>query len=101
MQAWGWVLEMYGFTLACHIVGIPRVDLFLRMMSQPPWDTQLGPYYILHYTCVLRSGVENLRALCCAWLRVQGAVRAHDEPAAVGRPTAAYCILHYTCALRG
>lgn len=49
-QAWGWVLEMYGFTLACHIVGIPRVDLFLRMMSQPPWDTQLDPYYILHYT---------------------------------------------------
>ena len=50
LQAWGWVLEMYGFTLSCHMAGIPRVDLYLRMMSQPPWDSDLGQYYLLHYT---------------------------------------------------
>ena len=44
------MLEMYGFTLSCHMVGIPRVDLFLRMMSQPPWDTEVQRYYLLHYT---------------------------------------------------
>lgn len=54
-REWGWVQEMYGFTIALHKVGIPKVDLFLHMMAQPPWDTQMGisprrPYYIIHYT---------------------------------------------------
>lgn len=53
--AWGWVQEMYGFTIAAWLGGIKKVDLFLHMMAQPPWDTELQlsaskPYYILHYT---------------------------------------------------
>lgn len=54
-QVWGWVQEMYGFTIAAYLGGIKKVDLFLHMMAQPPWDTNLElgpnkPYYILHYT---------------------------------------------------
>jgi hydroxyproline O-arabinosyltransferase len=42
--------EMYAFTLACYKVGIHKIDLHLKMMSQPPWDDKLAPFYILHYT---------------------------------------------------
>ena len=48
--AWGWVLEMYAFTIACHLEGVPPASLHIKMMGQPPWDTQLWPYYLLHYT---------------------------------------------------
>ena len=53
MQAWGWVLEMYGFTLSLFKSGIEPAMLHLKMMAQPPWDTDepWGPsYYLLHYT---------------------------------------------------
>ena len=78
-QAWGWVLEMYAFTIACHLEGVPPAALHIKMMGQPPWDTKLWwgslllmsgaavplwepaiarqrcpavcrPYYLLHYT---------------------------------------------------
>ena len=41
---------MYGFTIGCYRAGVGRIDLYLRMMSQPPWDTTMEPFYILHYT---------------------------------------------------
>lgn len=50
LQAWGWVQEMYGFTLGCYQAGLPKIDLYLRIMSQPPWDTKLNKFYLLHYT---------------------------------------------------
>jgi hypothetical protein len=55
VQAWGWVQEMYGFTIAVWLAGIKRVDLFMNMMAQPPWDEQLNmdegrPFHIIHYT---------------------------------------------------
>lgn len=50
VKEWGWVQEMYAFTLACFKAGIKNIDLHLKMMSQPPWDEKLEPYYILHYT---------------------------------------------------
>jgi len=49
-KAWGWVLEMYGFTLALSKLGIGPVDVHLKMMAQPPWDTEIEPYYIMHFT---------------------------------------------------
>ncbi|KAK9823561.1 hypothetical protein WJX72_003781 [[Myrmecia] bisecta] len=49
-KAWGWVQEMYGFTISCYNAGIAPIDLHLDMMSQPPWDTTLEPFYLLHYT---------------------------------------------------
>ncbi|KAJ9530850.1 hypothetical protein QJQ45_028857 [Haematococcus lacustris] len=54
-QAWGWVQEMYGYTIAAYLAGVRKTDLFLHMMAQPPWDTKMEmsptkPFYILHYT---------------------------------------------------
>lgn len=42
-QAWGWVLEMYAFTIACYMEGLPTALLHIKMMAQPPWDTKLWP----------------------------------------------------------
>ena len=51
LQAWGWVLEMYAFTIACFMEGVPPAALHVKMMGQPPWDTKLADgYYLLHYT---------------------------------------------------
>ena len=44
------MLEMYGFTIACYKAAIQPARLHIKMMSQPPWDTKLWPYYLLHYT---------------------------------------------------
>eukprot|EP00198_Chlamydomonas_reinhardtii_P000268 XP_001689603.1 predicted protein [Chlamydomonas reinhardtii] len=54
-SVWGWVQEMYGFTIALWLNGIKHVDLFLNMQAQPPWDQEMHmangkPFYILHYT---------------------------------------------------
>lgn len=54
-EKWGWVQEMYGFTIALYKAGIKKSTLFLNMMAQPPWDANLDmspgkPFYIVHYT---------------------------------------------------
>lgn len=49
-KEWGWVLEMYGFAISCYKEGIAPIDLHAKMMSQPPWDEKMDPYYLLHYT---------------------------------------------------
>lgn len=54
-QKWGWVQEMYAFTIALYVSGVRHVDLVLHLMAQPPWDNRMAlgkgkPYYILHYT---------------------------------------------------
>lgn len=49
-KEWGWVQEMYAFTLSCYKAGIRGIDLHLKMMSQPPYDTKMQPFYLLHYT---------------------------------------------------
>ena len=41
---------MYGFAISCFTQGVGPIDLHLKMMSQPPWDEKLEPYYLLHYT---------------------------------------------------
>ena len=48
-KAWGWVLEMYGYTIASKIAGV-RHDLRPALMAQPPWDKGLGEFFILHFT---------------------------------------------------
>jgi hydroxyproline O-arabinosyltransferase len=54
VQEWGWVMEMYAFTISLFNAGIGPVGLHLELASQPPWDTMMDyegfPYYILHYT---------------------------------------------------
>jgi len=54
-KKWGWVQEMYAFTITLYKIGIRHVDLALHLQAQPPWDSALQispskPYYILHYT---------------------------------------------------
>lgn len=40
-QKWGWVQEMYAFTISLWRVGVKKVDLILHFMAQPPWDSKL------------------------------------------------------------
>merc|ERR1711862_116608 len=48
-KAWGWVLEMYGYTVAAQITGVKH-DLHPRLAAQPPWDQKVRDFLILHYT---------------------------------------------------
>jgi hydroxyproline O-arabinosyltransferase len=54
VQEWGWVMEMYAFTISLYNHHIGPVSLHLELASQPPWDTDMDmngvPYYILHFT---------------------------------------------------
>ena len=50
VKEWGWVQEMYAFTISMYLAGIKECGLFIDMMSQPPWDSQKDKYYLLHYT---------------------------------------------------
>ncbi len=54
-QDWGWVQEMYAFTLSVWEAGIKKVDLYPQIMAQPPWDKEMDqgpgkPFHIIHYT---------------------------------------------------
>lgn len=54
VQEWGWVMEMYAFTISLYNSGIGPVSLHLELASQPPWDATMSVnghnYHILHYT---------------------------------------------------
>lgn len=50
VEKWGWIQEMYAFTLSMYKAGIKNIGLHLKMMSQPPYDSDLDKFYILHYT---------------------------------------------------
>ena len=50
-----YIPSRYGFTIGVWLAGIKKVDLYLHMMSQPPWDKHLElspgkPFSIIHYT---------------------------------------------------
>ncbi|CAM6044368.1 unnamed protein product [Sphagnum compactum] len=45
----GWVLEMYGYATASALHDVKHI-LLKDFMLQPPWDTELGDKYIIHYT---------------------------------------------------
>mmetsp|Transcript_21179 Transcript_21179/g.63737 ORF Transcript_21179/g.63737 Transcript_21179/m.63737 type:complete len:583 (-) Transcript_21179:106-1854(-) len=49
-KEWGWVQEMYAFTIACYLEKVPKVTLHKQMMAQPPWDSDMEPFYLLHFT---------------------------------------------------
>jgi len=48
-KAWGWVLEMWAYTAAAKVNDVYH-DLVPKFQAQPPWDTTLDGFYILHYT---------------------------------------------------
>lgn len=49
-KAWGWIQEMYAFTMSMYIAGVRDCSLHSEWMSQPPWDSDMDKYYLLHYT---------------------------------------------------
>ncbi|CAI5506578.1 unnamed protein product [Closterium sp. Naga37s-1] len=48
-KAFGWVLEMYGYATSAALLGIQHT-LHRMWMIQPPWDTEPGDSYLIHYT---------------------------------------------------
>ncbi|XP_078433446.1 hydroxyproline O-arabinosyltransferase NOD3-like [Wolffia australiana] len=48
-EAFGWVLEMYGYAVASALHGVHHI-LRKDFMIQPPWDLTLGTAFIIHYT---------------------------------------------------
>ncbi|XP_041998914.1 hydroxyproline O-arabinosyltransferase RDN2-like [Salvia splendens] len=48
-KAFGWVLEMYGYAVASALHGVRHI-LRKDFMLQPPWDTEVGQKFIIHYT---------------------------------------------------
>jgi hypothetical protein len=63
-QKWGWVQEMYAFTIGLYNAGIKTVDLYLDLMAQPPWDTDYS----------LNGGWRCARLHVPAWQMQRGVV---------------------------
>uniref|UniRef100_A0A0D9UZI7 Hydroxyproline O-arabinosyltransferase-like domain-containing protein n=1 Tax=Leersia perrieri TaxID=77586 RepID=A0A0D9UZI7_9ORYZ len=48
-KTFGWVLEMYAYAVASALHGVQHI-LRKDFMIQPPFDTELGNTFIIHYT---------------------------------------------------
>ncbi|KAK4853949.1 hypothetical protein QYF36_016812 [Acer negundo] len=48
-KAFGWVLEMYAYAVSSALHGVSNI-LYKDFMIQPPWDTEVGKKFIIHYT---------------------------------------------------
>ncbi|CAI0416566.1 unnamed protein product [Linum tenue] len=48
-KAFGWVLEMYAYAVSSALHGVGNI-LYKDFMLQPPWDTEIGMKFIIHYT---------------------------------------------------
>ncbi|GER40741.1 root determined nodulation 1 [Striga asiatica] len=48
-KAFGWVLEMYGYAVASALHGVRHI-LRADFMLQPPFDSEVGKKFIIHYT---------------------------------------------------
>ncbi|KAJ6697797.1 HYDROXYPROLINE O-ARABINOSYLTRANSFERASE 1 [Salix purpurea] len=48
-KAFGWVLEMYAYAVSSALHGVGNI-LYKDFMIQPPWDTEIGKKFIIHYT---------------------------------------------------
>ena len=54
-KGWGWIQEMFAFSMAMYVAGVREVDLVPHMMAHTPYDSELElypgrPFHILHYT---------------------------------------------------
>ena len=90
MQEWNWVLEMYGFAISCFKTGVGPVDLHLKMMSQPPWDEKLEPFYLLHYTYGMDYTLEGVftPGKIGAWRFDKRSYADKPPPSNLGQPPA-------------
>nr|KJB06392.1 hypothetical protein B456_001G035500 [Gossypium raimondii] len=60
-KAFGWVLEMYAYAVSSALHGVGNI-LYKDFMIQPPWDTEIGNKFIIHYT----YGCDyNLKVIYC------------------------------------
>ena len=104
-QKWGWVQEMYAFTISLWRVGVKRVDLVLHLMAQPPWDSKLevgagagrgaargGPGERGTQAAPGCAGAARWRAGRCPPTPALSPANATPQ-LSKGKP---YCILHYT-----
>ncbi|CAN4076894.1 unnamed protein product [Withania somnifera] len=48
-KAFGWVLEMYAYAVSSALHDVVNI-LHKEFMIQPPWDTEIGKAFIIHYT---------------------------------------------------
>ncbi|KAI3717239.1 hypothetical protein L1987_68727 [Smallanthus sonchifolius] len=48
-EAFGWILEMYAYAVASALHGVTHI-LREDFMLQPPFDTEIGKRFIIHYT---------------------------------------------------
>ncbi|KAJ9512037.1 hypothetical protein QJQ45_004607 [Haematococcus lacustris] len=58
-QAWNWIVEMYGYTLATYRTGLHKGLLTQSFLAHPPFDDNLvneagQPYYLMHLTYPMR-----------------------------------------------
>lgn len=60
VEKWGWIQEMYAFTLAMYSAGVHPVSLLPDLMAQPPWDWDTSRYTLLHYTYGLDYTLEGV-----------------------------------------
>eukprot|EP00270_Netrium_digitus_P010068 TRINITY_DN3092_c0_g1_i1.p1 TRINITY_DN3092_c0_g1~~TRINITY_DN3092_c0_g1_i1.p1 ORF type:complete len:413 (+),score=86.17 TRINITY_DN3092_c0_g1_i1:123-1361(+) len=67
-KEWGWVLEMYGYAITSAILGI-RYILRKDFMIQPPYDTEIGDNYMIHYTygCDFKLNGEPMFGVVGEW----------------------------------
>lgn len=60
VELWGWVQEMYAFSMAMYKAGLHEVSLLPDMMAQPPWDWDKSRYTLLHYTYGMDYTLEGV-----------------------------------------
>ena len=61
-EAWGWVLEMWAYSLAAFDTGIRHL-MYKKFMAQTPYDTEDTGFAILHFTYGVDTDLEGNRIL--------------------------------------
>ena len=61
-KAWGWVLEMWAYTLACYKEGVSQL-MYPQFMVQPPYSETGDDAMILHYTYGVDTDLEGTRIM--------------------------------------
>ncbi|GMH37454.1 hypothetical protein BSKO_05327 [Bryopsis sp. KO-2023] len=65
-KKWGWILEMYAFSIAYYKVGTWPIHTRREFMAQPPFppwichEGEFCPYHILHYTYRVTDAPEGM-----------------------------------------
>lgn len=94
-KAWGWVQEMYAFTIALYNLGVRRTVLAPELAAQPPWDTteksRQGsgpPFYMIHYTYGCDYGLNgtHMRGKFGEWRFDKRTYAAKPPPRHLGEP---------------